>query len=215
VAHGPGLKSGDCRCAGPAFLPQQAVTTPAAERHNNSDQLNQLLQQPRYNNGAIMQILFLCTANSCRSILAEAIFNHMAPEGMRAHSAGSQPKGQVHPQSLRALQRNGISSAGLHSKAHAVHEQLRPDLVITLCDSAAAEPCPAYFGDAIRAHWGLPDPDGRGSTPAEVDVIFDDTVAGIQDRIEALLALSARPQPLCIAAVQALADLAGSPAGCT
>ncbi|EPG3324521.1 arsenate reductase ArsC [Pseudomonas aeruginosa] len=140
-----------------------------------------------------MQILFLCTANSCRSILAEAIFNHLAPEGMRAYSAGSKPKGTIHPQSLRALQRAGIGIEGLHSKAHAVHEQLRPDLVITLCDSAAAEPCPAYFGDAIRAHWGLPDPDGLGSTPSEVDAVFDSTVTRIKDRVEAFLALTDRP----------------------
>jgi len=140
-----------------------------------------------------MQILFLCTANSCRSILAEAIFNHLAPEGMRAYSAGSKPKGTIHPQSLRALQRAGIAIEGLHSKAHTVHEQLRPDLVITLCDSAAAEPCPAYFGEAIKAHWGLPDPDGLGSTPVEVDAVFDSTVSRIKDRVEAFLALTARP----------------------
>ncbi|HHH8931365.1 TPA: arsenate reductase ArsC [Pseudomonas aeruginosa] len=139
-----------------------------------------------------MQILFLCTANSCRSILAEAIFNHLAPEGMRAYSAGSKPKGTIHPQSLRALQRAGIGVEGLHSKAHAVHEHLRPDLVITLCDSAATEPCPAYFGDAIRAHWGLPDPDGLGSTPSEVDAVFDSTVTRIKDRVEAFLALTDR-----------------------
>lgn len=140
-----------------------------------------------------MQILFLCTANSCRSILAEAIFNHLAPAGMRAYSAGSKPKGTIHPQSLRALQRASIDIEGLHSKAHAVHEQLRPDLVITLCDSAAAEPCPTYFGDAIQAHWGLPDPDGLGSTSSEVDAVFDNTVTCIKDRVEAFLALSARP----------------------
>ncbi|WP_322981309.1 arsenate reductase ArsC [Pseudomonas sp. C11] len=140
-----------------------------------------------------MNILFLCTANSCRSILAEAIFNHLAPEGMRAYSAGSKPKGTIHPQSLRALQRAGIGIEGLHSKAHAVHEQLRPDLVITLCDSAATEPCPAYFGDAIRAHWGLPDPDGLGSTPSEVNAVFDSTVTRIKERVEAFLALTACP----------------------
>ena len=137
-----------------------------------------------------MQILFLCTANSCRSILAEAVFNHLAPAHMRAHSAGSKPKGLIHPQSLLALQRAGINTQGLHSKNHAVHQQLNPDLVITLCDSAAAEPCPPFFGNAVKAHWGLPDPDGLGDTPAEVDAVFDRTIAAIQQRVTAFLALS-------------------------
>jgi arsenate reductase len=140
-----------------------------------------------------MQILFLCTANSCRSILAEAVFNHLAPANMRAYSAGSRPKGLVHPQSLHALQRAGISIEGLHSKSHGVHQQLNPDLVITLCDSAAAEPCPPFFGNAVKAHWGLPDPDGLGASPAEVDSVFDKTVTAIQQRVAAFLELTERP----------------------
>lgn len=140
-----------------------------------------------------MQILFLCTANSCRSILAEAIFNHMAPAGMQAYSAGSQPKGKVHPQSLAALGRAGISSEGLHSKGQMTHERLRPDLVITLCDSAANETCPAYFDSAIKAHWGLPDPDGQGSTQEEVNAVFDATIAHIKERIAKLLELPVQP----------------------
>ena len=137
-----------------------------------------------------MQILFLCTANSCRSILAEAVFNHLAPAHMRAYSAGSQPKGLVHPQCLLALQRAGIPTQGLHSKSHAVHQQLNPDLLITLCDSAATEPCPAFFGKAVKAHWGLPDPDGLGSTAAEVDAVFDATLAAIEQRVAAFLELT-------------------------
>ncbi|OHC11664.1 MAG: ArsC family transcriptional regulator [Pseudomonadales bacterium GWC1_66_9] len=136
-----------------------------------------------------MKILFLCTANSCRSILAEAIFNHLAPTGMRAYSAGSRPSGEVHPQSLKALQRAGIQLTGLHSKAQGVHEGLRPDLVITLCHNAASEPCPAYFGSAIKAHWGLPDPAGQGDSQAEVDALFDRTVASIEQRVSAFLSL--------------------------
>lgn len=136
-----------------------------------------------------MKILFLCTANSCRSILAEAIFNHLAPAGMQAYSAGSKPSGEVHPQSLKALQRAGIQLSGLHSKAQDVHERLRPDLVITLCDNAASEPCPAYFGSAIKAHWGLPDPAGQGDSPAQVDAVFDQAVASIEQRVSAFLAL--------------------------
>lgn len=136
-----------------------------------------------------MKVLFLCTANSCRSILAEAIFNHLAPAEMRAFSAGSRPKGVVHPLSVRALQRAGIDTTGLHSKSHVVHENLHPDLVITLCDSAASEPCPTYFGDAVQVHWGLPDPDRQVGSQAELDTVFDQTVANIGRRVSAFLSL--------------------------
>ena len=136
-----------------------------------------------------MKILFLCTANSCRSILAEAVFNHLAPGDMRAYSAGRQPCGWVHPQSLRALQRAGIALDGLHSKSQVVHAQLQPDLVITLCDNAASEPCPAYFGAALKAHWGLPDPATRDGSQEEVDAVFDAAVASIVQRIDQFLCL--------------------------
>lgn len=136
-----------------------------------------------------MKILFLCTANSCRSILAEAIFNHLAPAGMRAYSAGSRPCGQVHGQSLNALQRAGIELNGLHSKSQTVHEKLQPDLLITLCDNAAAEPCPAYFGGALKAHWGLPDPAAQGGSQAEIDAVFDAAVVSIERRISEFLSL--------------------------
>ena len=130
-----------------------------------------------------MKILFLCTANSCRSILAEAVFNHLAPGEMRAYSAGSKPCGWVHPQSLKALQRAGIALDGLHSKSQAVHAELQPDLVITLCDNAATEPCPSYFGAALKAHWGLPDPAAREGSQEEIDAVFDAAVASIVQRI--------------------------------
>lgn len=136
-----------------------------------------------------MKILFLCTANSCRSILAEAIFNHLAPAGMRAYSAGSKPCGQVHEQSLNALRRASIDRHGLHSKSQAVHAELRPDLVITLCDNAAAEPCPAYLGDALKAHWGLPDPAAQSGPQADIDMAFDKTVGDIERRIGEFLSL--------------------------
>ncbi|MDM8349487.1 arsenate reductase ArsC [Pseudomonas sp. sp1636] len=136
-----------------------------------------------------MNILFLCTANSCRSILAEAIFNHLAPAHMHAYSAGSNPCGWVHPQSLRALQRAGIAIDGLHSKSQAEHRQLQPDLLISLCDNAAAEPCPTFFGSALRAHWGLPDPATEGGTQADIDAVFDAAVASIVYRVDKFLAL--------------------------
>ena len=99
-----------------------------------------------------MKILFLCTANSCRSILCEAVFNHLAPQGMKAYSAGSQPKGEVHPLSLKTLGNAGISTIGLSSKSSDVHVNLTPDFVITVCDKAAGEACPVFFGPATKAH---------------------------------------------------------------
>src|SRR3546814_9907402 len=94
-----------------------------------------------------MNILFLCTGNSCRSILAEALFNHLAPAGMRAISAGSNPAGKVHPRSLALLERQAISIKGYHSKSWD-EISLQPDLLVTLCNNAAGEDCRAFLGDA-------------------------------------------------------------------
>jgi arsenate reductase len=104
-----------------------------------------------------MRVLFLCTGNSCRSILAEATFNHLAPPHWRALSAGSRPTGQVHPRSLALLRRAGIPTDGYHSKSWDALPEA-PDLLITVCASAAGEACPAYLGPAVRAHWGVDDP---------------------------------------------------------
>lgn len=136
-----------------------------------------------------MKVLFLCTANSCRSILSEAVFNHLAPAGMKAFSAGSQPKGQVHPLSIAALQRAGISTDGLSSKSSDSHAELAPDFVITVCDKAAGEACPIFFGPAVKAHWGLSDPSDLQGSAAELDEAFDATLEHIKRRITAFLAL--------------------------
>ncbi|HGJ9120720.1 arsenate reductase ArsC [Pseudomonas aeruginosa] len=136
-----------------------------------------------------MKILFLCTANSCRSILCEAVLNHLAPAGMKAYSAGSQPKGVVHPLSLKTLENAGISTAGLASKSSDVHEGLAPDFVITVCDKAAGEACPVFFGPATKAHWGLADPSEYQGTDEEIEAAFDATLEKIKTRIEAFLAL--------------------------
>ena len=147
-----------------------------------------------------MNVLFLCTANSCRSILSEALFNHLAPAGMRAYSAGSQPRGEVHPQALAALRRNGVNSDGLSSKGTEAHAELAPDLVITVCDKAAGDACPVFFGPALKAHWGLADPAELVGTPAQIDAAFDATAAIIQTRLKAFFA--ARPATLSREALQ-------------
>ena len=135
-----------------------------------------------------MNVLFLCTGNSCRSILGEATFNHLAPAGWKAMSAGSHATGQVHPRSLALLEREGIATAGLHSKSW---DQLpaTPDIVVTVCASAAGETCPAYLGPVLRTHWGVDDPAHASGTDAEIDAAFDKAYRILRTRIEAFLAL--------------------------
>ena len=135
------------------------------------------------------KILFLCTANSCRSILSEAVFNHYAPAGWRAYSAGSFPKGAVHPLTLKTLQQAGIRTEGLYSKASDDLAELKPDIVITVCDKAAGEACPVFFGSALKAHWGLSDPSECQGTAAEMDAAFAATLAHITRRTQTLLSL--------------------------
>jgi arsenate reductase len=136
-----------------------------------------------------MRVLFMCTANSCRSILSEAMFNHLAPEGFQAISAGSFPKGQVLPRSLSTLQEAGIAIDGLSSKGNEAFEANPPDIVITVCDKAAGEACPVYFGPALKAHWGLEDPSDITGDEATVAAAFHSTLARIETRCRAFLAL--------------------------
>lgn len=135
-----------------------------------------------------MNILFLCTGNSCRSIIAEATFNAIAPQGMLAMSAGSKPAGEVHPRSIALLKREGIPTNGYYSKSW---ESLpvTPDVVITVCGNAAGETCPAYLGNVIRAHWGVDDPARATGTDAEIDAAFENAYLILRRRIEAFLSL--------------------------
>ena len=134
-------------------------------------------------------ILFLCTANSCRSILSEAVFNHYAGPDWRAYSAGSQPKGMVNTQALTTLQRHHISTDGLYSKGVDELAALKPDIVITVCDQAAGEACPVFLGPAMRSHWGLADPSEQHGDSTEQDKAFEATMARILTRTKAFLAL--------------------------
>ena len=135
-----------------------------------------------------MNIAFICTGNACRSILAEATFNALAPAGMRAMSAGSHPAGYVHPRTIALLAEQGISSHGCHSKSWN-DLPATPDIVITVCDEAAGETCPAFLGSAVRGHWGVPDPGRATGTPAEIEASFQHAYRTLRTRIEALLAL--------------------------
>ena len=135
-----------------------------------------------------MNVLILCTGNSCRSILGEATFNHLAPAGWHAMSAGSKPAGYIHPRSLALLAREGISTAGYHSKSWA-DLPVTPDIVISVCGNAAGEECPAYLGPVMRAHWGVEDPAHVEGTEEEIEAAFTHAYRTLRARIEAFFAL--------------------------
>ncbi|NDV13244.1 arsenate reductase ArsC [Crenobacter caeni] len=135
-----------------------------------------------------MNVLFLCTGNSCRSILGEVTFNHLAPQGWRAMSAGSQPAGYVHPRSIALLAREGMDVDGLASKSWDALPAV-PDIVITVCASAAGETCPAYLGPVLRTHWGVDDPAHATGTDEQIDAAFMAAYRTLRARIEAMLAL--------------------------
>lgn len=137
-------------------------------------------------------VLVLCTGNSARSILGEALFNHLGEGRVRAFSAGSRPKGVPHPGALRLLARRGIDATAFRSKSW--NEFTGPDapaidLAITVCGNAAGEACPVFLGSPLKAHWGLPDPaDVAGSEP-KVDAAFEETWRLLEMRVRAFLAL--------------------------
>jgi arsenate reductase len=139
-----------------------------------------------------MDVLFLCTGNSARSILAEALLNARAEGRLRAHSAGSHPKGEVHPLALEVLKTCEIDTAGLRSKSwdeFAAEGAPHMDVVITVCDQAAAESCPFWPGAPVKVHWGLPDPAAVGGSDAERLAAFARTFTLIERRIELMLGL--------------------------
>ena len=139
-----------------------------------------------------MNILVLCTGNSARSILGEVILGRFGAGRVTAFSAGSQPKGAVHPGALRLLAARGIDTSRLHSKSWNTFtgpDAPTIDLVITVCGSAAGEACPIFPGTPLRAPWGLPDPAAVTGDDAAVDAAFAQTWDWLAMRAEAFLAL--------------------------
>ncbi|MDS1136572.1 arsenate reductase ArsC [Nitratireductor indicus] len=137
-------------------------------------------------------VLFLCTGNSARSILAEAILNRAGAGRFVAYSAGSRPKGAVHPHALDLLARMNHDTAFARSKdwaEFAVPGAPEMDFVFTLCDSAAQEPCPVWPGQPMTAHWGLPDPAEAIGTEAERRLAFADAYRMLNNRISVFTAL--------------------------
>ncbi len=136
-----------------------------------------------------LHVLVLCTGNSCRSVLGEALINHHGAGRLRASSAGSHPIGRINQGALATLARHGLPTEGYKSQSWDEFEDAGIDILISVCDSAGGETCPAYLGQAIRGHWGLPDPAHATGTPAEVEGAFEATYAALEKRIHALLAL--------------------------
>ena len=135
-----------------------------------------------------MNVLFLCTGNSCRSLIGEATFNHLAPEGWHALSAGSKPLGRLNSLAVALLEQEGISTEGYYSKSWN-DLPLTPDIVISVCGNAANEICPAYLGPVLRSHWGVEDPAHVTGTDAEIDAAFMTAYRILRYRIETFLAL--------------------------
>ena len=143
----------------------------------------------------VFNVLFLCTGNSARSIMAEAILNKLGAGKFLAHSAGSQPKGQVHPETIKLLQGLGYDTSGMRSKSWA--EFAKPgapalNFVFTVCDNAAGESCPVWPGQPMTAHWGIPDPAEVKGSPAEVALAFKDAYRMLHQRIGVFTALPLR-----------------------
>jgi len=137
-------------------------------------------------------VLFLCTGNSARSIMAEAIMNRKGFPTFTAYSAGSHPKGAVHPAALRQIESAKLSTAGLRSKDWS--EFAKPgaphlDFVITVCDNAAKEVCPIWPGQPMTAHWGVPDPAAVEGTPEEIEKAFREAFVVLDRRISLFLCL--------------------------
>ena len=137
-------------------------------------------------------VLFLCTGNSARSVMAEAILNGIGAGTFRAFSAGSQPKGQVHPRTIELLRSLNYNTAALRSKSWS--EFARPgapplDFVFTVCDNAAGEACPVWPGQPMTAHWGIPDPAEAAGSAAEIALAFKDAYRMLERRIGIFTAL--------------------------
>jgi arsenate reductase len=133
-----------------------------------------------------MKILYICTHNRCRSILSEAITRQSAGGVIQAKSAGSQPVGEVHPLSLRYLSQTGYAVDGLKSQSWDDFESFQPDVVITVCDSAAGETCPLYFGNSLKVHWGLSDPSKIKGDEAQIEKAFLACIDEIAERVQKL-----------------------------
>ena len=143
----------------------------------------------------VFNVLFLCTGNSARSIIAEAIMSRLGQGKFRAYSAGSQPKGAVHPQAAALLRKLNYDISGMRSKSWTEFSQPgapQLDFVFTVCDNAAAEACPLWPGQPMTAHWGVPDPAAATGTEAEIAYAFSEAYRMLDARISIFVSLPMR-----------------------
>jgi protein-tyrosine-phosphatase len=158
----------------------------------------------------VKNVLFLCTGNSARSILAEAYLNSVGKARFAAYSAGSKPGGRVNPFALQLLEENRISTSGARSKSwneFAVADAPKMDFILTVCDSAAAEACPYWPGHPMTAHWGVPDPAAVEGSDRQKRRAFEEAFSALSRRIDAFLAL--RHETLDAAALKKKLDEIG------
>ena len=143
----------------------------------------------------VYNVLFLCTGNSARSVLAEAILNKIGAGKFKAYSAGSQPKGRVNPHAVQLLKSLGYDTSAYRSKSWSVFAQPAApkfDFIFTVCDNAGGEGCPMWPGQPMTAHWGIPDPAEAKGSPAEVALAFKDAYRMLSQRIAVFAALPIR-----------------------
>lgn len=161
-------------------------------------------------------VLFLCTGNSARSILAEALLNRLGEGRFRAVSAGSMPKGEVNPHALPLVRELGFEDADFRSKPwdeFAAPGASTLDAVITVCDNAAGEVCPIWPGQPVTAHWGIPDPAAVTGTEAEIAAAFHEAMRRLRHRVERLVTLPAATldRPSIAARLREIGEIADAP----
>lgn len=143
----------------------------------------------------MLNILVVCTGNSCRSVLGEALLNHLGQGRITAFSAGSHPIGQVNSDALATLQRHGLATDRYKSQSWHEFSEQAIDIVITVCDNAGGEVCPGYLNTATRGHWGLNDPSHVKGTESELISAFEETYRALERRIQKMLALPLESMP--------------------
>lgn len=143
----------------------------------------------------MLNILIVCTGNSCRSVMGEALLNHLGRGRIMAFSAGSNPIGRINTGALATLARHGLPTEGYKSQSWAEFEGQPMDIVITVCDNAAGETCPVYLTEAVRVHWGVSDPGHVEGTEEEKIAAFEQIFRTLELRVNKMLALPLETMP--------------------
>jgi len=143
----------------------------------------------------MLNVFVICTGNSCRSVMGEALLNHLGEGRIKAYSAGSHPIGRINTGTLATLKRHNLPTEGYQSQSWEDFEDTPMDIVITVCDNAAGETCPVYLGKAVRAHWGVSDPGHVDGTETEKIAAFEKTFEILEKRVKKMLELDLEHMP--------------------